>query len=69
MHLKIRASGGKPDGDYATFEHIKPFCQGGSFRLDNIALAHERCNQLRGISPQRPMLPVEMIIAKQAFAA
>lgn len=31
-----------------TVDHIVPVSRGGTDRLDNLQLAHERCNQVRG---------------------
>jgi 5-methylcytosine-specific restriction endonuclease McrA len=36
--------------DYATFEHLKPRCQGGKSNYDNVVLACYRCNAKRGNS-------------------
>lgn len=33
--------------DAATIEHITELCEGGSWRLSNLALSHFRCNVLR----------------------
>lgn len=34
--------------DYATIDHILPRSQGGSNDLDNLKLAHRKCNLRRG---------------------
>lgn len=34
-------------GSYPSVDHIVPFSQGGSGRLDNLRTAHRRCNSLR----------------------
>lgn len=39
--------GPRPPND-ATLEHIKPRANGGSYRLENLALSHYRCNLLAG---------------------
>lgn len=31
-----------------TIDHIQPKCKGGSDKLENLRLAHEQCNRLRG---------------------
>ncbi len=31
-----------------TIDHIQPQSKGGTDRLDNLRLAHERCNRKRG---------------------
>lgn len=44
----------------ATIEHLTPRCFGGAGRtLDNLALAHERCNSIRGNA--------SLIVALQVF--
>jgi 5-methylcytosine-specific restriction endonuclease McrA len=34
--------------DYATFEHLKPRSEGGTWHASNIVLACHRCNSARG---------------------
>ncbi|ARB11536.1 HNH endonuclease [Pectobacterium phage vB_PatM_CB7] len=33
---------------FATLEHIIPVSKGGTDNMDNLALSHQKCNQLRG---------------------
>lgn len=40
--------------NYITFDHITPRAMGGTDRLDNLRLAHRRCNELRGCDPILP---------------
>jgi len=43
---------------FATFEHIIPVAQGGSYwSRSNIVLAHRRCNELRGRETDRKTKP------------
>ena len=35
------------DPSYATFEHLKSRARGGAHHVDNIVLAHKRCNENR----------------------
>jgi 5-methylcytosine-specific restriction endonuclease McrA len=39
------------DDNFVTFDHITPSSVGGTDRLDNLRLAHLRCNQLRADGP------------------
>lgn len=34
--------------DFASFDHIKPFSEGGTAERSNLALAHKLCNLRRG---------------------
>lgn len=43
--------------DYITFDHIIPRSEGGSDKIDNVRLAHQRCNHLRGAKPAEPVPP------------
>jgi hypothetical protein len=36
--------------DEATVDHVVPLARGGSNRFDNLQLAHDRCNSIRGAS-------------------
>jgi len=40
--------------DYVTFDHIVPRSRGGLDTVDNVRLAHRRCNELRGNDPTMP---------------
>lgn len=40
---------------HASIDHIIPICQGGKHALNNVQLAHRRCNHLKG-----PLAPWEM---------
>lgn len=42
--------------DYETFEHLTPVSQGGSNEMSNLALAHKKCNEERGIEDREPLL-------------
>jgi len=42
--------------DYETFEHVVPRKMGGTNAMDNLALAHKRCNNERGCTPKDPLL-------------
>lgn len=39
------------DPMYITFDHIIPRSKGGTDHLDNLRLAHKRCNEQRGNDP------------------
>jgi len=41
--------------DQATIEHMLPRSQGGSNRMDNLAMACERCNSKRAGNEGRPL--------------
>ena len=41
------SAGGYTPPDYATFEHLKPFAEGGRWVGENIVLACYRCNSGR----------------------
>lgn len=36
------------DGQERTFDHIKPRSKGGTWDIENLQLAHKRCNALKG---------------------
>jgi len=42
--------------DYETIEHLMPLSKGGSHEMSNLALAHKKCNQERGIEDREPLL-------------
>ena len=48
--------GGPHDPDHATIDHLIPQAEGGSDDLANLALAHYRCNCLRGENMLNPLL-------------
>lgn len=39
---------------YVTFDHIVPRSQGGTDKIDNLRLAHAKCNWERGNDPIHP---------------
>lgn len=42
-----------------TLEHLKPLSMGGKDEIANMALAHYRCNQERGLKPLQPKFKLE----------
>ncbi len=42
--------------DYETFEHLMPVSKGGSNDMQNLALAHKKCNEERGNKDREPLL-------------
>lgn len=48
--MKLRANPNK-DPDAATIDHRVPRSRGGTNHIDNVQLAHRRCNQARGDAP------------------
>lgn len=42
--------------DYETIEHLVPRSKGGSNRIENLALAHKKCNYARGVQEREPLI-------------
>lgn len=42
--------------DYETIEHLKPRSKGGGNAIENLALAHKKCNNERGVEDREPLL-------------
>ncbi len=42
--------------DYETIEHLTPLSKGGTNDMDNLALAHKKCNEDRGTEDREPLL-------------
>lgn len=43
----MKIDGWTQDPEYASFEHIIPISQGGKWVVDNLVLAHTKCNNQR----------------------
>ncbi len=42
--------------DYETIEHLTPLSLGGTHAMSNLALAHKRCNEQRGVEIREPLV-------------
>jgi 5-methylcytosine-specific restriction endonuclease McrA len=42
--------------DYETIEHLTPVSKGGRNNMENLALAHKKCNEERGTKDREPLL-------------
>lgn len=42
--------------DFETIEHLTPRSKGGTDAIENLALAHQRCNRLRGVQDREPLV-------------
>jgi 5-methylcytosine-specific restriction endonuclease McrA len=42
--------------DYNTIEHLTPRSKGGTNDIENLALAHKKCNAERGVEDREPLL-------------
>lgn len=42
--------------DYETIEHLRPLSKGGTSEMSNLALAHRRCNEKRGVEEREPLV-------------
>jgi 5-methylcytosine-specific restriction endonuclease McrA len=49
LPVNLTLPGSHPDG--ATVDHLIPVSLGGADDIANVALAHRRCNVLRGVKP------------------
>lgn len=45
--MNFTMSGRHDDDDFATIEHVTPLGRGGSDDMENLALAHRRCNHAK----------------------
>lgn len=46
-----------PPPDFATFEHVIPRSEGGTWDWSNIKLSHYRCNRARSVGTTHAPLP------------
>lgn len=51
--------------DYATMDHLLPRCLGGKQHLDNLKLAHQRCNLKRAVREKLHRCPPARAISKE----
>lgn len=60
MHMDYER---KHDADFASIEHVIPRSWGGKNSRENLALAHNRCNYMRGAKLKLPLAWVQQIHA------
>ena len=57
-------------GDVLSIDHVRPLSKGGSSKIHNLRLAHERCNRKRGNGPiPELLLTAEMALQPESVAA
>jgi 5-methylcytosine-specific restriction endonuclease McrA len=57
-------------GDTLSIDHVRPLSKGGSSKIKNLRLAHERCNRKRGDGPvPELLLTADMALQTRAEAA
>jgi len=56
--------------DTLSIDHVRPLSRGGSNKIDNLRLSHERCNRKRGDGPvPELLLTADMIHTRPERAA